>query len=391
VSKPSLERLAILDARVPGLDGIRAISIIVVFMNHSNLPQILLGPTGVTVFFFLSGYLITTLLRVEHERHGRINVGAFYLRRAFRIMPPMYLTLAAAVAISATRVLADDLSTGGVTSSSLFATNYWIIYASRDGLPTGMNALWSLAVEEHYYLLFPLLYIVMLRWLPNRRVQAAVLGGLCVAMLGWRCYLQYVAHAGFDRIYLATDTRGDSILLGAILAIVANPAFDYRHRMHSRHYWQCIAIGLILLSIARVLPPGEIQTIGYTIEGIACGALFTALIRKPDKWPGRILAWRPIAMLGVVSYSFYLTHRVILMLVAKYAHVGTYPTAACAFALSVVVSYLMYRLVEKPAARVRRRLHAPEKGAPRHRHTPVGGSLSRPPLPEPKQSGRMLS
>jgi peptidoglycan/LPS O-acetylase OafA/YrhL len=114
------------------------------------------------------------------------------------------------------------MSRRGVLAAATFWANYFIIVDGRDGLPGGMNALWSLAVEEHYYLLFPLLYIALRRWLPSRRHQALVLVALCLGIAAWRTYLD-LNGASWDRLYLATDTRADAILWGSVMAIICNP------------------------------------------------------------------------------------------------------------------------------------------------------------------------
>lgn len=154
--------------KIPSLDGLRAVAIAIVLWGHAGFPTLIRESTGVTVFFFLSGYLITTLMRAEADKRGRVSLKNFYLRRVLRIFPSLYLVLAGAFALSVLGLIPNGMTPGGVASSATFLSNYFIIFEGRDGLPGGMNALWSLAVEKHYYLLFPLLYVAMRKWLPNR-------------------------------------------------------------------------------------------------------------------------------------------------------------------------------------------------------------------------------
>src|SRR5580658_4318026 len=147
--------------KIPSLDGFRAVSILIVFMSHAGLRQIIPGTFGVTVFFFLSGYLITTLLRLEWKETDAISLRHFYLRRVLRIFPPLYLTLAFASVVTLVGLLPGTLTWSAFGAQVMFLANYYKIYRAGFGMPPGMLVLWSLAVEEHFYVGFPLLYIVL--------------------------------------------------------------------------------------------------------------------------------------------------------------------------------------------------------------------------------------
>lgn len=174
---------------IPSLNGLRAIAIAVVVWAHAGFPGHLAGGLGVSLFFFLSGYLITTLLRAEYDKYERISLGGFYLRRALRIFPPMYIVIALVVVLTLVGFLPNVMSAGGTAATALFLTNYWIIFAGHEGVPAGLGVFWSLAVEEHFYLVFPLMYIAMRKWLPKRTHQVVLLVALCVLILGSRGYL----------------------------------------------------------------------------------------------------------------------------------------------------------------------------------------------------------
>jgi peptidoglycan/LPS O-acetylase OafA/YrhL len=158
--------------QIPSLDGLRAVSFLVVFAAHAGL-EVVPGGFGVTVFFFLSGYLITTLMRVEAERTGHVSLKHFYLRRALRILPPFYIVLTAATALAEIGFLGDTRpQLRPVLSQVLHFTNYWIAAHGWRGIAPGTGVYWSLAVEEHFYLLFPAVFLALSRLRLTGRQKA---------------------------------------------------------------------------------------------------------------------------------------------------------------------------------------------------------------------------
>ena len=238
---------------IPSLDGIRAGAVLWVFAAHAGLADWgIPGNLGVTIFFFLSGYLITTLLRIELDQTGSVNLGAFYLRRTLRIFPPMYLALTLASVLTALGLLEGSLSPVAVLAQVAHLTNYYIIQDGWwDGRAPGTWVYWSLAVEEHFYLAFPLLYLALRRWLPSRRDQMVALFSLCGVVLAWRVLLVFGLDVTRDRTYIASDTRLDSILFGCILAVYGNPALDsVRGSVRSWMLWGVpLGVAGLLLSI----------------------------------------------------------------------------------------------------------------------------------------------
>lgn len=336
----------------------RALAILLVVWGHAELPyRLIRESTGVTIFFFLSGYLITTLLRREFDAWDRVSIKDFYLRRVFRIFPPLYIVLIIAVVLSLTGVIANAMTGWGALSTFTFWTNYYIIWEGRAGLPGGMNALWSLAVEEHFYLVFPLLYVVLRRWFPKRWIQAAILVALCVAIMVWRTYL-LTQGADYDRVYLATDTRADAILWGSVLAIAANPA--YGEIRIPRRRWLLTPVflgGAAVVYIVSRWPDSLGMSIGYTIQSIALAAVFVPLILAPRSVIGRVFNFRAVAWVGVASYSIYLIHRPALIIAETYISAPQVSTATIAIAATVLLSWAMLVFVDRPFGRLRRRLN----------------------------------
>jgi peptidoglycan/LPS O-acetylase OafA/YrhL len=296
---------------VPSLDGMRAIAFFFVFVAHAQPFKALPGGFGVTVFFFLSGYLITSLLRDEARKRGTISLKGFYLRRVLRIFPPCYLTVILVSASAAAGILYNTESYASLVSAFLYFSNYWNILGWGN-LPAGMGILWSLAVEEHYYLLFPLLYWWFTRRSINRRRQAAVLIVLCLGALAWRCYRALVWHSSWENIYEGTDTRFDSILAGCVLAIVANSRLGDRVPWLTKHAGTLACGGAILIGACFAYRnPFFRNTLRYTLLEIGLMPIFFFVTLPGTSFITRCLEWRALRHLGQLSYTMYLIHHTL--------------------------------------------------------------------------------
>lgn len=343
---------------IPSLDGIRALSFLIVFISHDRLEQVP-GLFGVAVFFFLSGYLITTLMRMEIEATGHLSVRNFFLRRAFRILPPFYLVLLLILWIVRAGWLPGTHTGPDLVASLFYVTNYWNIYVRSIMMP-GFNIFWSLAVEEHFYLIFPFVVLLMLRLRVRRRTQAAILLGICGVVLLWRCILVFKLHSlemSFGpvayplRTMYATDTRLDSILFGCVLALWGNPVLDQR----PRHSWAASILGLVVLLATFVIRNPEFrETFRYTFQGLALMPLFISAIRLHDHWAFKWLNSAPLRFMGVLSYTLYLVHYPILNLAEKWSN-NRLVVGVSALAISTLIAFAMHLLVERPMANLRRR------------------------------------
>jgi peptidoglycan/LPS O-acetylase OafA/YrhL len=349
---------------LPSLDGVRALAALIVFVSHAGLGHMLPGGFGVTVFFFLSGYLITTLMRREFEQTGSVDFKAFYLRRVYRILPPLYVSLAVIAGIYAVIGFDGPVSPAYVLSLLLQYSNYYLLQVGVTDLLPATGSYWSLAVEEHFYLVFPLVFLLASRRWSMSGV-ARLLLGLCLLVLAWR----YVLILGFgmpaERTYLGTDTRVDSMLWGCIMGVWMNPALDRDPFSGNRAKVAWLVAGLALLGAAFVIrDPLFRTTLRYTVQGFALFPLFWLAVRHPE-WPiFRVLNTAPARLIGAISYTFYLSHLLWLGLVAKYLGGPPVATALVALVLTLLFSYAVYRLVELPFARLRQRMHAkPGKAA----------------------------
>ena len=346
---------------IASLDGLRAVSILIVFLAHAGLKGIVPGFFGVTVFFFLSGYLITTLLRVEFESSGSIGLRAFYIRRIFRIWPLFYLVLIVATLLTWFGVYGPPppLDAGLVFMQFAHLANYAIVKAGwYFGRSPESWVYWSLAVEEHFYLVLPIAYLAMLKAGVRPQRQAAIFFAVCAAALLWRFVLVLVFDAPKERMYVSSDTRIDSIVFGCVLAVVYNPVLDDVpcREVWLKRFWFPLGLVLIVLSFLPRQPWFD-QTLRYTIQGLALMPIFLVAIRYPDWGPCRPLNHRWVRMIGVLSYAIYLVHTTVVRLVEQV--VGS-PIAVglLSAAATLLVAYVLHRTVEVPFIRWRKRLGA---------------------------------
>jgi len=347
---------------IPSLDGIRAIAFLIVFVAHSMPYRDLPGGFGVTVFFFLSGFLITTLLRSEAERTDSISLRGFYIRRVLRIFPPCYVTVAIVAALAAAGLVYNTESYKSLYAAFFYWSNYWNILGFGN-LPAGMGVLWSLAVEEHYYLLFPMLFTWFVRRSASRKFQATTLLSLCATALAWRCCRAAFFHSPWENIYEGTDTRFDSILYGCVLAIVANPRLGDQVQWLRKHA-NALALGgtaLIALSFAYRNPFFR-ETFRYALQGIGLAPVFF-LVSLPQKhFLTRCLEWPVLRWLGQLSYTMYLIHHTL------FHHFYHYRSPSLLLALGILALTIAYAqamrsLIELPLQRARSRLQAKAKSA----------------------------
>lgn len=346
---------------IPSLDGIRAAAVMVVFVGHAGLGYVVPGGFGVTVFFFLSGYLITTLLRREHERTGRISLRNFYLRRVYRIFPPLYLVLAILITLKLSGVIPYPMSGWAVAAQLAHLTNYYLLlFPGVEYAPVVPYTvpMWSLAVEEHFYLLFPLALLLLLRRKSHAQT-ALVLAAACAVVLAWRIALLWLSHNPDHYTYHATDTRLDSLLFGCIMALWMNPAMDEPPQAIGARGWAllCAAAVVVLLGTFLYRDPAFRAAVRYSVQGIALFPLFYCAVRY-SSFP--LFAWlnlRPVRALGVVSYTLYLCHFAVIQLTGKLLGVSGFTRGVLGFAFAVAFSAASYVFIERRFALLRRKLH----------------------------------
>ncbi len=301
---------------VPALDGLRAVSIALVVLAHFGIQQAP-GLLGVTIFFFISGYLIAGQILGEVDRNGRLAVGLFYWRRALRLYPALIAMVTigglAYVAAGGVITLAD------VASALFYFANVREMYGGFDSDLPNMShvysVLWSLAVEEHYYLVFPLVAAS----LAARRLRlAAALAAIIVGVTLWRCHVAAGGLAGSIplRVEHGTDTRIDSILYGALFSVLLASRWRAAVLRLVGNRAACAAgLALLLLSLL-IRDPWFRHTLRFTVQGLGLFLAVGALLHAPTlAWARAVAGVRPAILLGRLSYSLYLWHWIVLSLV----------------------------------------------------------------------------
>ncbi len=348
---------------IPALDGLRAVAILLVVAAHAGLERVVPGAFGVTLFFFISGYLITRQLLGGLARTGRIGFGGFYLRRVLRLLPAgvAYVVVAGGIYVG----FGGHVAVLGWLTAVFYGANFydlWVGYRSTlAGVRHPFNILWSLAIEEHFYAVWPLVLAAVWRW----RFLAAGLVGLCVTVLCWRfwlfdhCTWHFSAMCGrvqtdpawrYNRLYQGTDTRIDSIAWGAALA-----ALEFRRPdlvgMAGR-WW---GVGLVLLGASFFLT-GDFarQVVRTSVQGGALLLVFPALLYR-ESVVREVLSRPAVLLIGRLSYSLYLWHWGAFMVADHVAGSQRVLWLAIGLPLSAVMAAVSYRFVEQPMLRLRRR------------------------------------
>jgi peptidoglycan/LPS O-acetylase OafA/YrhL len=340
----------------PALDGLRAVAIAAVLLFHAAglLPG---GYFGVDLFFVLSGFLITTLLLEEHAARGTISLRGFYQRRALRLLPALVVLLTAFLVVATAAALVGDRAQGKDVFGVLAGLGYFSNLAmtaepASSPMPGELRHLWSLAQEEQFYLLWPLVLIVLLRRRLPGLVLAVAAGAAGVTVL--RHVQLHVEDAAAGRIVFGPDVRGLPILVGCCLALILA-----RSRGPSRVLTASLApfavlcvLALFFLPGSRLLVPGPL-----VVFSLACAALL--VVALDDRSPvARLLSTRPLVYGGRISYSLYLWHFPFFVMVglndpsAEHALVPSVAAVAATFACAIA----SYHFVELPFLRRKRRV-----------------------------------
>jgi len=329
------------DQRIPSLDGFRALSIVCVLISHlvdlGSLPGRALlhrflgdlGNLGVRIFFVISGYLITRLMIQELRKKGTVGLRAFYIRRAFRILPPCYVFLTVLIAASLIRF--RDL---------IPALTYSANYPIRE-YPFWIQHLWSLSVEEQFYLLWPAVFVLF--------------GAAVATRVSWLCLIAVpvirLAVHSFAPHWYATcinhtfETTCDALATGCLLALVHQRLLQqrsYSHLLFSRAAYLLPFVIAIVSALCR--HPRFAYAIGFSLLNILIALCIHRSILRPQGVSGRLLNWPPIASVGVLSYSLYLWQQVFIF------RDSTLPWNVCS---AVGAAMLSYYIVEQPALKLR--------------------------------------
>ena len=333
------------NGRIPALDGLRALAVLLVICAHahqtSQFPDFTalhligrVGPIGVDVFFVLSGFLITTLVLRESERNGCIDLVAFYRRRLLRIVPPFAVLM---VTVAILQILGHaELGPRDWIAALTFTTNFQHHPAWE------LGHAWSLSIEEHFYLIWP--FIVMM--FPPAWLSSVLLFSMATCFcLRWVILLGFPALTPMAELW--TFTRLDTIAIGCLLAVLARQPHWRRRFDRSTRWWPIWACVLVASLYLGSLSAKWSVGCGFTINSFCIAILIWAATRLDPRW----LSWRPIAIIGICSYSLYLWQQIFLNS-HRDSWFTTFPQNLIFAAIAAGVSY---RLVESPCTRLKDR------------------------------------
>ena len=342
-----------------GLDGLRALAVLAVIAYHLNFGWAQGGLLGVGVFFVLSGYLITDLLLSQRERTGRIWLGRFWLRRARRLLPALWVMLAV-VAVWVSLVQPEQLAAlrQDIVAAFAYASNWWYVfqhvsYFASFGPPSPLGHLWSLAVEEQFYVVWPLLLILAVRFVRRRQVLVVlVLLGVVASALAMAAL--YQAGGNPNRMYYGTDTRAFELLIGASLALVW-PSRRVVAAISRRRRAALDAVGVSGLAVIALMVVYTNQYQPFVYQGglvllsLAAAALVVALTH-PLTVLSKVMGAPPMRWLGARSYGIYLWHYPIIILTTPLVDsAGPHLVRSSAqVTATVVLAALSWRYVEEP-------------------------------------------
>ncbi len=342
---------------VPALDGLRAVAVIGVMVYHSGL--ILGGYLGVDVFFTLSGFLITSLLVDEYNARGTIGLRSFYYRRALRLLPALFtfLTVWTIVLLSTVPISFWPVIWTYVAIVTFYVANW----AHMLGSPLGIfGHTWSLAIEEQFYFVWPLIILFLLRSFRSRsNIMLLLLGSAGVSLL-WRFYLT-LGTKTLDRVYWATDTHADGLLIGSALAfLVGIKAFSGVVLRYAS-----VGAAIVLICLLTFTPLGPAFAYGVTSVIAFATAILILDVISARSWLAIVLEQPWMAWTGRISYGLYLWHFPVFFQLGLKLGSGreiAYERVVLAWVITFAAAGASYVLIERPALALKARFTWQSRG-----------------------------
>ena len=344
-------------AYIPGLDGLRALAVLSVICFHMNIPHMQGGFLGVALFFVLSGYLITSLLLHEWDSSFNIQLKSFWIKRAKRLLPAVFVLLICLMAYTA--FFKPAFFTGlrqDIPAALFYYSNWWYIfkqvpYFSSFQIPL-LNHFWSLAIEEQFYIVWPLLLTFGLNLIRNRKVLLIAILLLAVASAVEMSML-YQNEQSINRVYYGTDTRIFSLLIGCALAFIMSRHGDHVPVKAAIIVRNLLGIASLATIVAMVCLLNEYSEWlyhgGIVLFSVASAGLI-ACIADPSTVLSKLFALPPLRFIGKISYGIYLWQSPVIILTSSSVNTSGISAVRCLlqFGLILAGAALSYYLVEKP-------------------------------------------
>lgn len=331
----------------PWLDGLRGVAILLVLASHTEPMLLPRGFLGVDLFFVISGFLITSLLLEEWDTHQTISFRSFYARRVLRLFPALFVML-----IVSAFVMYLFPGVGQQYRSilySLFYISNYVLAFDLDQVSSTLTITWSLAVEEQFYLLWPITLFAALRYKLKPSTIVLLLLGIIAAICIHRSMLVSEG-ATVLRTRYAFDTRADSILSGCVVAVLAR----YGLMQWSDKVVKLVTAGLAVLFALYLLGFGDPESVGFSLIALCFAGVLIILISNPPKFLVSALSTRSLVWIGRISYSLYLWHLYAFFAV-EISGIDRKYWSVTAIPLAFVFASLSYYFIERPFLKLKKR------------------------------------
>jgi peptidoglycan/LPS O-acetylase OafA/YrhL len=347
---------------VPELDGLRGIAIISVLIHHQLTPFSLKGGfLGVDLFFVLSGFLITGLLAAEYEQTNSISLKKFYMRRLLRLGPALLLYLFGCLIVTHyTQLISVTRQLKLIVLALVYATNWRMAFQWDTALdPTAI--IWSLSIEEQFYLVWPIVLFVCLALKIKRNHIAAALAAIIVGILIHRSVM-LSGGADFTRLYYGTDTRADALLMGCLFALLPVAKILSSGKRWLNLTGMLSAACLIYLMVTVGFTDRLLYQGGFTFVALLCGLLVFVAAYFPPKMLAIILSSLPLRWFGRISYGLYLWHWLVVRNTTFYYLGALEPWARLGLAITIAAA--SFYVVETPFNKLKLRFTVSSKDSP---------------------------
>ena len=350
---------------LPSIDSLRALAVLAVIIYHVDVNYLPGGFLGVDLFFVLSGYLISSLIIKEYRKTGSLNLYNFYIRRARRLLPAVYfmITVGLVVMVLFNEVLLRKSHLDAIFGY-IYSSNWWYIFHKLDyfdsfGAQSPFKHLWSLAIEEQFYMIFPLLFLLVNRkkkskdgtYKLNKNFLYVILGLILVSLIA---HILLFDINNISRIYFGTDTRAFSLLVGVVGAILyPMERLHAKVTLQQNMVYSVVSLVSIATLITVMIYTSEYNTLlyrgGFLLVAIL-GLIVIISSGKQHTLMSRLLSFKPVVFIGKISYSLYLWHFPVLVLTTPVSEIGN-PNIIFVI-LRVILTFILatasYVFVETP-------------------------------------------